>query len=295
MMNDSLYAMMRLITIFVSCMFAQSIWAQISSDTFLLDEKQDSILPLLIKPIKRECTKDLLKRVIERIQYDLRQPNNRKTKDDADCKVRKYQVDASFNQDPLLPFSASLLFTAEAGIGLKNVKEERISFEGTNELTPQDCSLIKSNLIQFVTLSPIHAHKAYWESYRAVSPLLDAKETMRCYDVTADSIADAKGRSVLRIHFTWKTKQDKFFCWELYQGHISGTAFFDSQSLRLKQFSGMANMPSAKYLTSLHYNIEYSKKGKRPVVRRIQVTGTKGNMTMKANVQEAAIVPGIRH
>lgn len=182
----------------------------------------------------------------------------------------RYKVDATFNQDYLVPFSASLLFTAEAGVGLEKVKAEEFSYYGTYELAQQDTADITGHLLQFATLSPVHAHKAFY-GYEAMSPLVNAKETLRCYDVMADSIADAKGRTVLRFRFSWKEKQRKDFDWGRYQGHIAGTAYFDSRSLAIRQFKGEAHLPSLKYITNLNCLVSYGRKEGQPVVLRQSV------------------------
>ena len=236
------------------------------------EETEDSISALLIKPIRKP--ERLLRQIIMRLGYDAEKKHE----------VGLYKVDATFNQDYLVPFSASLLFTAEAGVGLEKVKVEEFSYYGTYELSQRDSGQITGHLLQFATLSPVHAHKALY-GYEAMSPLMNAKETLRCYDVTADSIADAKGRTVLRFRFSWKEKQRKDFDWGRYQGHIAGTAYFDSRSLAIRQFKGEAHLPSLKYITHLNYRVIYGRREGQPVVRHISVDGEKEDMQMKATVQ----------
>lgn len=256
-------------------LWAAQVYSQEPLDTTFM-EKEDSISALYIKPIRKP--EKLLKRVIERLQYDLQLKHE----------VRKFQIDANFSQGALVPFSASCIVSAEAGVGLENVHLDEFNYEGPYELALADSIYIKHFLLQFVTLSPIHAHKAYWETYKAKSPLLNHKETMRWYNVTADSIADEKGRSVIRFRFNWKSKQRADFDWEHYNGEIIGLAYFDSRTLRLKQFKGGAYLPSLKYITRLYFQNDYEEKSKTPVVKQITVSGTKDDMVMKATVQKVA-------
>mgnify|MGYP006988850623 CR=1 FL=1 len=237
-------------------------------------EMEDSVSSLSIKPIKRP--EKLLKQIVERLKLDLQQEHE----------TCSYQIEASFSQGALMSFSASGIVSAEAGVGLDNVRIEEFRHEGPYDLALEDTINIKSFLLQFATLSPLHAHKAYWEERRAFSPLRNAKETMRCYDVTADSIADETGRSVLRFRFVWKEKQGKDFDWERYNGEITGTAYFNSRTLRIIGFKGKAYLPSLKYITRLHYQIDYHKRGRTPVVRQVEVQGTKDAMKMRATIRK---------
>lgn len=241
----------------------------------LMAEIEDSISSLYIKPIQKP--EKLLKRVIERLQYDLRQKHE----------VGKFRVDANFSQGALTPFSVSCIIFAEAGVGLDKVHVEAFNYEGPYELALADSIQIKRFLLQFATLSPVHAHKVHWETYKAMSPLVNHKETMKCYNVTADSIADGSGRSVIRFRFNWKSQQRKDFDWERYNGEIIGVAYFDSHTLRLKQFKGGAYLPSLKYITRLYFQNDYEEKGKTPVLKQITISGTKSDMEMRATVQRA--------
>lgn len=249
-------------------------FAQVPQDSSFWDEKEDSISALYIKPIPKP--EKLLKSVIERLQFDLKRKHS----------VKRYQVGAIFSQDPLTPFSASLIISAERGVGLEKIKKEEFRYEGPYSLALEDTSMISCFLLQFASLSPVHAHKAYFETYMAMSPLANAKETMRCYDVAADSIADGMGRAVLRFRFKWKKTQHRDFDWGRYQGEITGTAYFDSRTLQLKQFKGEAHLPSLKYDTRLHYQVDYYERSKTPILKQINVVGTKDDMVMKATVRK---------
>ena len=248
--------------------------AQEHQEFSIPEEMEDSISVLSIKPIRKP--EKLLKRIIERLKIDLQQEHE----------TCSYQIEASFSQDALMPFSASGIVLAEAGVGLDKARIEDFRYDGPYDLAFEDTVHIKSFLLQFATLSPVHAHKAYWETYKAKSPLLNAKETMRCYDVTADSIADGIGRSVIRFCFAWKEKQAKDFDWDHYNGEITGTAYFDSRTLRLSGFKGKVYLPSLKYITRLHYQVDYYEREKTPVVRCLKVQGTKDDMEIRATIRK---------
>ena len=248
--------------------------SQETLDSAFMDaEMEDSISALFIKPIRKP--EKLLKQVIERLQYDLKQKHE----------VGKFRVESNFSQGNLIPFSASCVISAEAGVGLEKVHLDEFNYEGAYELARDDTINIKCFLKQFATLSPVHAHKAYWDTYKAISPLVNYKETMKCYNVTADSIADEKGRSVIRFRFNWKSKQSPDFDWQHYNGEIIGIAYFDSRTLRLKRFKGGVLLPSLKYITRLYFQNDYEAKGKTPVLKQINISGTKDDMVMKATVQ----------
>lgn len=267
---------MKLILPVLSLLWAAQTFAQMPLDsTYKETEIEDSLSALFIKPIQNP--EKLLKRTIERLKLDLQQKHE----------VQKFQVGAIFTQVTLTPFAAGYTFSAKAGVGLEKIKLDKFSYEGPYELALADSAQIRSYLIQFATLSPVHAHKAYWESYKAMSPLVNFKETIKCYDVKADSIGDASGRCLLRFRFTWKVKQRKDFDWNHYNGNISGIAYFDSQTLRLTQFKGSAFMPSLQYITRLQYQIEYEEKVRTPVVKQINMIGAKDDMIMKATVRRS--------
>ena len=263
---------MKHLLILLFLLWTAQIYSQEPLDSAFLAEKEDSISSLYIKPIRKP--EKLLRRIIQRLQYDLQQKHE----------TRRFQVEATFSQSTLAPFSASCVVSAEAGVGLNKVRMEEFNYEGSYKLALEDSLHIKDFLLQFATLSPVHAHKAYWETYTAKSPLVNYKETMRWYNVTADSIADAKGRSVIRFRFNWKRKQRADFDWEHYNGEIIGIAYFDCRTLRLKQFKGGAYLPSLKYITRLYFQNDYEEKGRTPVLKRIDISGTKSDMEIKAMV-----------
>ncbi len=235
-------------------------------------EMEDSISSLAIKPIQKPAR--LLKNVIERLGRDLEQEH----------KVREYRVEATFWQETLVPFSFSCTLSAKAGVGLENVEIETFNYEGPYELNAADTTNLKYFLLQFATLSPVHAHKAYWPGSLAKSPLLKYRETKASYDVSAYSIGDETGRGIYRLHFDKKKGQGRESSGREYpSGEITGTAYFDCRSLRLKEFKGEALLPSA-YVTRLRYHIDYYEHGKTPVVKQIRIAGTKDNMIMQATV-----------
>ena len=253
-------------------LWTAQIYSQEPLDSAFLAEKEDSISSLYIKPIRKP--EKLLRRIISRIQMDMKQKHE----------VCRYQVETTFSQGTLAPFFASMLISAEAGVGLEKVRQDAFRYDGPYTLEEQDTMQIKAFLIQFATLSPVHAHKAYWNNYLAWTPLSNAKETIERYNITADSIADAKGRSVLRLRFASKKKRREDFDWEYYFGEITGTAYLDSRSLRLLRFNGEAFLPSLRYETRLRYQVTYEQGGTWPVVKSIVIDGTKDDMVLKATV-----------
>lgn len=247
---------------------------QVPWDFAYPDEKEDSISSLSIKPVPKP--EKLLKQIIQRMELDLQQKH----------KVRKYKVEATFWQEALVPFSFGCMLSAEAGVGLNKVKLEDLWYEGPYELNGQDTLQLTAFLRQFATLSPIHAHKTYWEQSLAKSPLLKYKDTKDNYNVSAYTISDETGRGVHRFQFAWKKEHDKEFRSIFHTGEISGTAYFDAPTLCLTQFKGEAFLPSS-YDTRLRYQIDYYEKSKTPILKQIKIVGTKDDMIMQATVKPA--------
>ena len=252
---------------------AENVVAGELQDSLYPVEIEDSLSLLYIKPIQQ--SERLLKPIIERMKMDLTQKHE----------AGLFRVDAQFIQPAQQPFSVGMVIKAEPGITLENVQPEVFDYDGPYGLVAQDSDLIHACLLQFATMSPVHVHKAYYPERKAMSPLTDFKQTIRCFDVTADSIGDETGRTRLRFRFKWKKHQPKDFDWERYNGEITGTAYFNPRSLRLTLFSGEAYLPSLKYVTRLKYVVQYDELQKTPAVRSIEVWGTKDDMEMKAMLQ----------
>ena len=254
-------------------LLAVNAFGQTPLDSIFPMETEDSVSALAIKPITKP--EKLLKQVIERLQLDLQQKH----------KVRKYRIEATFWQETLVPFSFGCTLSAEAGVGLEKVELDELWYEGPYELNAVDTAHLKAFLRQFATLSPVHAHKVYSEYGKAASPLLKYKDTRNMYNVKAFDIDDASGRGVYRFQFIWAKGQPKdIFERAVNKGEITGTAYFDHSSLRLKDFKGEAHFLT-KYDTRLRYQIDYYEKTKTPILRQIRIAGTRDNMLMQATVR----------
>lgn len=251
-------------------------------------EKEDSISALSITPLEARKTDSLLKKVITRLEQDLRQ-----TRDSCQC-----QIEATFVQGRWTPFSAEGILTAEADIGLKvrdvySASFDMFSYDGPYELGYEDSSLIKYNLVQLATLSPIHAHGVNFPFHgTAMSPLTDYKKTRRCYTVTAFRIIDASGRSVYRMTFERKEPQQRFKAAHREynaKSSINGTAFFDGETLQLTQFKGEAYLPSMFWDAHFRYQIDYEEKDEKPVLKQIRIAGERADMVITATVHNTTL------
>lgn len=246
----------------------QGIIAQVPSDSaYFGTEMEGSVSAMTIKPIKH--SKKLLKQVIERILIDIRQKHNR----------NKYQIEATFGEDSSTPFSASCIFSAEAGYNLENVKMEEFHYEGPFILTRQDTVSIESLIMAWATINPIRGHKMYFSWNEVKSPQDMLRKTIEGFDgynITAYCISDDAGSGVYRISFVPEKKR-------YYGTSIKGTAYFDCSTLRMTQFKGETNLPN--YKSHLRYQIDYNVKGKTPVVKQMNIVGTKDDMVIKATIQ----------
>lgn len=271
--------------------------AQVSFESVLQEEARDSMSSLAIKPIKHHGK--LLRRIIKQLQQDLQD-----TKEDG-C----YRVEATFSRDTLAPFSVSCTIPAKVGITFdyddSNLYESTDNFlyEGPYKLTRQDRNYIQKYLRQFALLSPVHVpqlnaivmgHRTLHQETLGIHlgetlyPLKKYYQTTSYYDVTAYSIDDAKGRGTYRFLFD-RNREKRLFTYGGKQydiGGVTGTAYFDSHTLHITKFLGKARLLSNLHTVHLHYNIDYSERGGKPVLKRIRIIWNGDGTVIRATVQK---------
>ena len=255
-----------IITLLVWSLSASS--QELSDSAYWETEMEDSVSSFAIKPIKRP--KKLLKQVIEKIILDAHQKP----------KTNRYQIEATFGEGSPSSFAVTCNFSAEAGFGLEKLKLEKFHYEGPLKLTLRDTISIESFLLNWAAVNPVRMHKEYfsWNEIKSSNDIL--KKTIEGLDehiITAYNISDASGRAVYRISF--EPKKRKYYATE-----ITGTAYFDSTTLRMTQFKGETHVG---YGSRIRYQIDYEEKGKTPVVKQINMIGAKDDMIMKATVRRS--------
>ena len=259
--------MKQILLVLLFLAWLQEAACQVPWDSIHWEEKEDSLSSLSIKPIKRP--KKLLKQVLTRLLLDMQQKQI----------ASKYQIEAIFGEGSSTPFSVCCIFSAEAGFGLENVRLEMFHYEGPLQLTRQDTISIESFLMEWVAISPVRMHKSFfaWNGVKSSRDVLrETIEGLSGYDIKAYSISSGSGGGVYRISFAPEKERTVI--------EITATAFFDIGTLRMSRFKGETHMPYSH--NRLHYQIDYSEKGRTPVVEQIKIVGTKDNVAIKAIVRK---------
>ena len=255
-----------------------------------LEEMDDSISALAIKPIKPSQTKKLLKQIIKRFKQDLKQEHE----------VGKYRTDATFIREMLAPFSVCRIASAKPGIALSHPDNDyrslKFDYEGPYELTYQDSSYINHYLNTFPKICsnylPWVLHLYYTvHGHIDKGPLLPFEkysETMYYYRVTAYSIFDAAGRSVYRFTFARngvkRYGKDMVYGKKYDVGELVGTAYFDSQSLRILQFNGKARVPTESHIINIRLQNDYDEDNGSPVLRQTKLVWEAKGTKIKAKI-----------
>ena len=228
-------------------------------------EMEDSVSSLAIMPVKKP--KKLLERVIKQVCLDIERKRVN----------AKYKVEATFGVGSKTPFTASCIFSADAGLDLENTKIEQFQYEGPFELSSQDSTLIKGWLFTYVGLSIIRPNQLILDLDGVNSPSERFRKIIAAFRhdvITAYSIRDDAGRGAYRISYEPENQK-------AYNTRQVGTAYFDAKTLHITQFKGKTTLPG--YRTSISYQIDYDDKA--PVVKQIKATGIGGKSVIKATVQ----------
>ena len=227
---------------------------------------EDSVSSLAIMPVKNP--KKLLERVVKQVCLDIERKRVN----------ARYKVEATFGVGSKTPFTASCIFSAEAGLDLENVKIEQFQYEGPFELSSQDSTLIKGWLFKYVGLSIIRPNQLILDLDGVNSPSERFRKIIAAFFrhdvITAYSIRDDAGRGAYRISYEPENQK-------AYNTRQVGTAYFDAKTLHITQFKGKTTLPDRR--TSISYQIDYYDKA--PVVRQIKATGISGKSVIKATVQ----------
>ena len=260
-------------------------------DSPFSSEMEDSVSALAIKPLKPSQMRRLLKQVIKRFKRDSEQEHE----------VGKYRIDATFNRDTLAPLSVSCTVFAEAGIALPYLKEDlqarEFKYEGPYKLTRMDSIYIGHYLNTFPLLSPNHVPSVIHLLYGfhghidkgTLLPFENYGETLLYYKVAAYSITNAAGKSVYRFVFT-RNGMERFGKDQVYGkkydvGELTGTAYFDSKTLRITQFKGYVRLPAESHVLHIRYQNDYDEEDDSPVLRRTLIRWEGNGTEIKASVR----------
>lgn len=261
---------------------------------------EDSVSALAIKPVEKP--KKLLDNIITQLIRDW---------EHKPTITHWYRVEnRTYPKRSTTPVVSSCKFHAGAGIELKpSGNFESFSFEGPVKLSPRDSAGIMFTLGVFSTHLPILDH-VHHLSFDNQSPKEVFKKLMSLYDVKVYSITDNSGRGVYRVNYSPKKSQVTESNWEIMMYTYTGTAYFDSNTLRLTQVKAVRTRnkapegvsvfsitpisplsPSAASLASStyrkRYQIDYDGSGTKPIIKQIRIVVTEDNKVIaKTKVQK---------
>ena len=259
-------------------------------------EIEDSVSSLVINPVKKP--KKLLNSIIDQLLLDLeRKP-----------KVKNYLLESVNLEKISVPWTVRKTLSAKAGVRLETIKMGEFRYEGPNKLTSQD-----SSMISFPT--DLSAYRPILENIDNISKDVEMsksavfKKLMQTfYDVKVYSITNNSGRGVYRVIFSPKKKEITQDNWEYYLMTVTGTAYFDSNTLHLTRIKGVVRYPrnrwhweaiplnklsfqSTPYVSIFdrqeRYQIDYDNFGETPVVRQIRhITMNRNKVMSKTTILE---------
>ncbi len=230
----------------------------------LMAEMEDSISGMTIRPV--ENPKELLDSIITQLLRDWEKKSG---------VAHWYRVENRtfpFAEHPTYPVVSSRLFPGESGIVPRSIgAAECFSFEGPVKLSRADSAGIMFNLSGYFNYSPILQFisvctVSYNKSNREIFEKL-----MSMYDVKVYSITDESGRGVYRVNYTPNRKITSSN-WRYYEFMVTGLAYFDCKTLRIKQAKGDIsscwNYPKLTVTPGNSYQIDYEMEGEIPVLKR---------------------------
>ena len=193
-------------------------------------EVEDSMSPLAIKRIKKP--KKLLDNIIDQLVEDMKQKP----------KVKKYMVESVNMESGSDPWKIRLLISAEAGIKLEPVKGGKIRYEGPYELTSQDSSQMRLSIA--LPFNPILQNIDNLSWYEDMSESVAFKTMMqKYYNVKVYSITTDSGKGLYRVMFAPKEREIKVDNGTFFSIAVTGTAYFDSNTLHLTRIKGEVTYP----------------------------------------------------
>ena len=268
--------------------------SQEPSDSLFL-EVEDSVSSLAIKPVKKP--KKLLNSIIDQLLLDLEKKPQ----------VKNYMCEFVNVERISVPWTVRKTLSAKAGIRLETINTGEFRYEGPYKLTSKDSTFL-SLPIDLSRYSPI-LENVDIDGEMSKSAIF--KKLMQTfYDVKVYSITDNSGRGVYRVNYSPKKSQVTESNWEIMMYTYTGTAYFDSNTLRLTQVKAVRTRnkapegvsvfsitpitplsPSAASLASStyrkRYQIDYDGSGTKPIIKQIRIVVTEDNKVIaKTKVQK---------
>ena len=256
--------MKRLLPILLLLWAAQA-FSQEPLDSVSFAEMEDSISAMSIVPIKHP--KELLDSIIVQVIRDSKQKPFR-------C---KYQTVYTTGLHTAGPNTSRCILHAIANIKIKTTGEgEEFWYEGPRRLI----NLYDTASVYYALRSIIEAdymlRLVQKDSERPV--FQGFKYLMSMHHIKVYSISDEKGRGVYRVDFSPRKNIGYGYSGSKY----NGTAYFDKNTLRIKQIETDKIVPSSfdilgrqdkkplSHTACLHYRIDFEEVGSRIVVKQIE-------------------------
>ena len=261
-------------------------------------EVEDSVSSLAIKPVKKP--KKLLNSIIDQLLLDLEKKPQ----------VKNYMCEFVNVERISVPWTVRKTLSAKAGIRLETINTGEFRYEGPYKLTSKDSTFL-SLPIDLSRYSPILENVDGISIDGEMSKSAIFKKLMQTfYDVKVYSITDNSGRGVYRVNYSPKKSQVTESNWEIMMYTYTGTAYFDSNTLRLTQVKAVRTRnkapegvsvfsitpisplsPSAASLASStyrkRYQIDYDGSGTKPIIKQIRIVVTEDNKVIaKTKVQK---------
>lgn len=248
--------------------------------------KEDSQSSLSVKPVKSPF--QLLDKILKKLDRDRKRYNSEKRDK---CAL---QMEASFFKDTLQRLSVSCIYRGELGIGLncdRITGTESTTYESPQPLTDREKKHVQDYLFVLATLSPLYATKPYIPMNAkaipmALSPLQNYYTATKWYNLSADEVCSATGEDMYRLKFSRNSApKQKHLSRRQEPGDISGTAYFDKETLRLISFKGCAYLPTADYDTRLHFSADYDDEAGMPLLRQTDFVWHMDSIVIKGSAR----------
>ena len=192
---------------------------------------ESSSPPHVIKRIKKP--KKLLYSIIDQLVKDMKQKP----------RVKKYMVESVNKESGSDPWKVRLLISAKAGLKLEPVKEGKVIYEGPYELSSKDSTQLRLSIA--LPFNPILQNIDNLSWYEDMSESVAFKTLMqKYYNVKVYSITTDSGRGLYRVMFAPKEREIKVDYGMYFSIAVTGTAYFDSETLHLTRIKGEVSYPN---------------------------------------------------
>lgn len=242
--------------------------------------KVDSTGYVSVKPVPSPYV--LLDKIAKQLKRDVKQPRSNSG----------FELKATFTGKTSPPVTACSRFRGKASIGVRWAPDtERFHWEDFTPLTDRDSARLRSYVYLLGCLSPVYAVRpnpdvSINRLLGAISPLQGYDAATKWFNLTADELTDTAGRRIYRLKYSRNSKpMFKELSRSQEPGYISGTAYFDAETLRLLFFKGMADLSSPDKDFKLNFSASYEEGADVTAIRQTKFEGNAGSVAIKGTMQ----------